>query len=687
VKLGIFLCTCDKSSSIDFKALQKSLKDKAEIIRTQDKLCQDEGLAYLIDDTRRKELERILIGCTSKGRVFESALSELGVIKEDISTLNLREHCGWVHGAKEATEKARVMLSFAVERIKDSPKLHPEITETGYDVLVVGSTGAAIEAAEGLKDLANVYLLTDVSGGESYPQLTEEISHHTGSVAGVEGGIGNFSVTISKNPIDPERCIFCAKCVDTCPKGAIVYKNGRYLITGECDSCGACVEACPTGAIDLPGEQEVIEVGQILVLKPGWGHIIKKGVVVANGEQGAASAVLEVVRNLDEIKYPKYVEVDTENCAGGKGGFEGCNLCVEACPYGAITRKGDRVLFDPASCEGCGICAALCPLSFPELQNFPRGVLYSQIEELLDTNLEPNVLLFASEACKPILEEIGREKLTYPAVIPLFLPSAGAVSKEHILRALDLGAEGVILMDLSGEKGIETAEEQVKFSNEVSKALGLGERAVLLEAKPEDGPALTTKIGDFVSKLQPSPIRNKEAAHLENLNNREALLALLSSLSKKTGAVPKAVLKEAGYPFAELSISSACTGCDTCTNMCPSEAIQKREGEITFHYGNCIACGLCAASCPEKAINLNRVADLGKLTEPKREALYKCELIECKNCGKAFITKEALQKILGMMEDNPLFNLEEQQELLSNYCEDCRPAVILERRMGGLEQT
>ena len=52
--------------------------------------------------------------------------------------------------------------------------------------------------------------------------------------------------------IKAKRCIFCKKCEEACPVGAIS-NNGRWMIVDheKCIGCGTCVETCPTGVIYL----------------------------------------------------------------------------------------------------------------------------------------------------------------------------------------------------------------------------------------------------------------------------------------------------------------------------------------------------------------------------------------------------------------------------------------------------
>jgi benzoyl-CoA oxygenase/reductase BoxA protein len=51
--------------------------------------------------------------------------------------------------------------------------------------------------------------------------------------------------------IDPEVCIRCNTCEETCPVGAITHDSRNYVVWADkCKACLACISPCPTGAID-----------------------------------------------------------------------------------------------------------------------------------------------------------------------------------------------------------------------------------------------------------------------------------------------------------------------------------------------------------------------------------------------------------------------------------------------------
>ena len=56
---------------------------------------------------------------------------------------------------------------------------------------------------------------------------------------------------IQQHLIDPEVCIRCNTCEETCPVDAITHDERNYVVDAAiCNACNACISPCPTGSID-----------------------------------------------------------------------------------------------------------------------------------------------------------------------------------------------------------------------------------------------------------------------------------------------------------------------------------------------------------------------------------------------------------------------------------------------------
>ena len=101
-----------------------------------------------------------------------------------------------------------------------------------------------------------------------------------------------------------------------------------------------------------------------------------------------------------------------------------------------------------------------------------------------------------------------------------------------------------------------------------------------------------------------------------------------------------------------------CVGCETCANVCPSNAITIRDdGEsgkriITRDFGKCIFCGMCQQHCitGKGVILSDKIFDLAVFERDKIVEEQERELVVCKHCNAIITTKDHihyLHKKLG----------------------------------------
>ncbi len=99
----------------------------------------------------------------------------------------------------------------------------------------------------------------------------------------------------------------------------------------------------------------------------------------------AAAARAAAVLSKDEMLLDAVTSYVTERC-------DGCALCVDVCPYGAITLVEERtpggvrkrIRTDPALCKGCGVCEATCPKGGVMVHGFTLNQLEAQVEAVLN---------------------------------------------------------------------------------------------------------------------------------------------------------------------------------------------------------------------------------------------------------------------------------------------------------------
>ncbi len=48
-----------------------------------------------------------------------------------------------------------------------------------------------------------------------------------------------------------------------------------------------------------------------------------------------------------------------------------------------------------------------------------------------------------------------------------------------------------------------------------------------------------------------------------------------------------------------------CTGCGTCVESCPSEALTVENEKVVVDEDACVDCGVCVDECPEEALAMD----------------------------------------------------------------------------------
>jgi heterodisulfide reductase subunit A len=330
-RVGVFICHCGKNiaGGVDINALLDYARQLEGVVIAQDARfsCSEEGQNLIQEAVKRHNLDRIVVAACEPAlhlATFQRCGERVGVNPAFTELVDIRK---WTMPGspqkvepEQALENSKKLLAQTVKRIR-LKKVIPQVeVKVEPSVLVIGGGIAGVEASLDLADKGyHVYLVERLPtiGGKmallykvfptndcapcilapktAYASMHPNITLFTSSeITSVQGHVGNFGVTIVKQPrfVNEKKCTGCGVCVKKCPakaqdkqfmagigqrkaiyipfpqaipRKAVIDRNAcLYFQKGVCK---VCEKVCPAGAIDFEQEPENVElrVGAIIV--------------------------------------------------------------------------------------------------------------------------------------------------------------------------------------------------------------------------------------------------------------------------------------------------------------------------------------------------------------------------------------------------------------------------------------
>jgi heterodisulfide reductase subunit A len=540
--------------------------------------------------------------------------------------VSLREQVSWVHTDKiAATEKSKIMIAGAVERVQYNEPLEPMRVPINSATLVVGGGVAGIQAALEIADAGfPVYLVErepSIGGhmaqlDKTFPTLdcsaciltpkmvsVENQPNITlmsySEVTKVEGYVGNFTATIRKKAryVKTQDCTGCGLCQEKCPKKVVdqvfeaglgyrkaIYKpfpqavpkfpvidraNCTYFQKG---TCKACVKFCPTGAIDFEQQDEIVtvKVGNI-ILTTGYD--------------------LFDARRISQYGYGRLANVFTSleferlvNAAGPTGGK-------------IVLRDGVTVpkTVGIVHCVGSrdkhynNYCSAICcmqSLKFAHLVKEKTGATVYNFYIDMRTPAKSY-----DEFYQRVLEEGTLFIRGRVAEVTDAARNPGEEGK-LIIQAEDtmIGKQRRVPVDMV----ILSAGVQPRAdAKAVGKIFGIScsTDGWFIEKHPKLDPVATMTEGVLIAGCAQGP-KDIPASVAQGA---AAAARVLGKIEQKEIALE---------PIRASIVETKCSGCRICNNLCPFNAIAFHEDKIVSEINPalCQGCGTCIAACPAGAI-------------------------------------------------------------------------------------
>lgn len=346
------------------------------------------------------------------------------------------------------------------------------------------------------------------------------------------------------------------------------------------------------------------------------------------------------------------VQFDANRCLRAQDQYSDCEACFDICPAQAIS-AGKPPSFHETNCQSCLACLPVCPVgayraddSVASLLNCVTHIEDQPVELLCHLHPRPAVGMEAGAIGIQLTACLAA--LGTGACLTLF-----ALGLEHITLRTDAcrackwhslhpqihqqAERANRFYAMWNQAGSVTCADEVPAPVERilwnAKNPPLSRRDLFRMLARQGQTAMARALENGVSTGGRQPGRDRlrllaAVAHLPGLQNTPDL---------------------AGFGFAALNISEACTACGACAKACPTNALsfEKNDTEMTFSISfsapKCIGCDLCAHACQPEALVLDHAPAFEQVFGQKTPSTVAAgAMVKCKRCQTLMAAREGV---------------------------------------------
>ena len=634
-RIGVYICHCGSNiaGTVDTEEVVRFAQGLEGVVVARDYkfMCSDPGQELIKKDIKELGLNRVVVASCSPTMhepTFRRACQEAGLNPYLFEMANIREHCSWVtEDRKEATEKAKALVSAAVRRVYYHQPLETREVSINPNTLVVGGGIAGIQAALKIADSEHkVYLVErqpsigghmaqldktfptlDCSACILTPKMTQVGSHPYielltySQVEEISGYIGNFKVKIRKKAkyVDEALCTGCGLCQAKCPwkvdsefeaglgKRKVIYtpfpqavpnipvidrEHCVYFLKG---TCRACEKFCEAKAIDFDQQDKVIEVevGSI-ILATGF-NLFDPTPIYQYGYKRLDNVITS-------LEFERMV-----NSAGPTGGSIVLKDGSEPKSIAIIHCVGSR---DEKYHEYCSRVCCMHSMKFAHLikEHLPGAEVY---EFYID-------IRSFGKGYEEFYNRVLKEGTVFIRGRPAEITNVAETPEEEgklVVQFEDtlVGLQRRLPVDMVV---LSCALEPQSDANATARLFNISRSAdgFFLERHVKLEPIATMTDGIFLAGCCQSPKDIPDTVAQASA----AAAEVLSLLARGKVEIE---------PIIAFVDEEVCSGCGLCEKVCPYGALSLdgRERVMMVNRALCKGCGACAVACPSSAISLS----------------------------------------------------------------------------------